>query len=117
MAPSPSRPSSAAAVRDHLIAALEADLVGPFGGPAEPVTSTEELELPPSRWYLTGFLVPQEGEPETTPEDDDQELAADGADDEERQDSGPCRKGAVVVRRRSGPAALRRVPLPKRVHG
>lgn len=50
-------------VRDALLQALEADLIGPFdsGG-------AEVLPLPPSRWYLTGFLVPQGG---AIPEDDD----------------------------------------------
>jgi hypothetical protein len=39
-------------VREHLVRALEHDLVGPF-------TPDELLPLPPSRWYLTGFLAPQ----------------------------------------------------------
>ena len=51
-------------VRARLLAALEADLVGPFalGVPgvdaAEAQRSDETLTLPPSRWYLTGFLAP-----------------------------------------------------------
>nr|WP_298724331.1 DISARM system helicase DrmA [uncultured Steroidobacter sp.] len=52
-------------VRTNLLAALEADLIGPFalGQPrvtAEQVhASTEVLPMPPSRWYFTGFLAPQ----------------------------------------------------------
>ena len=52
-------------VRSRLVAALEADLVGPFQAgipgatPADVAASTETLTLPPSRWYLTGFLAPQ----------------------------------------------------------
>ena len=52
-------------MRARLLAALEADLVGPFAAgvpvadPAEIAASDETLTLPPSRWYLTGFLVPQ----------------------------------------------------------
>ncbi|UJR84192.1 DISARM system helicase DrmA [Sandaracinus amylolyticus] len=52
-------------VRARLLAALEADLVGPFAAgipgidPDEAWSSTETLTLPPSRWYLTGFLAPQ----------------------------------------------------------
>ena len=52
-------------VRARLLAALEADLVGPFAAgipgavPAEVAASDETLTLPPSRWYLTGFLAPQ----------------------------------------------------------
>ena len=45
------------AVRAALVAALEADLVGPF----DPASGHEVLPLPPSRWYLTGFLAPQFG--------------------------------------------------------
>jgi hypothetical protein len=43
--------------RDHLIAALQADLVGPY----DPESGQEVLRLPPIRWYLTGFLVPEGG--------------------------------------------------------
>lgn len=46
--------TSSTAVRAHLLAALEADLVGPF----DPEVPNEVLELSPSRWYLTGFLAP-----------------------------------------------------------
>lgn len=52
-------------VRAGLLSALEADLVGPFSlgipgvTPDEALTSTEILEIPPSRWYFTGFLAPQ----------------------------------------------------------
>ena len=52
-------------VRARLLAALEADLVGPFAAgvpgadPAEVAASDETLTLPPSRWYLTGFLAPR----------------------------------------------------------
>ncbi len=51
-------------VRARLLLALEADLVGPFaiGVPgadrSEAHRSDETLTLPPSRWYLTGFLAP-----------------------------------------------------------
>ncbi len=39
------------AIRDALVAALEADMIGPMA-------RDEVLETRPSRWYLTGFLVP-----------------------------------------------------------
>ncbi len=46
-------------VREHLIAALHADLVGPFLPATEDGEEAEEvLKLSPSRWYLTGFLAP-----------------------------------------------------------
>jgi Helicase conserved C-terminal domain len=52
-------------VRSSLVAALEADLVGPFAlaipGTTEldALASTELLQMPPSRWYFTGFLAPR----------------------------------------------------------
>ncbi len=54
--PDPSADSSSStAVRDHLLRALEADLVGPF----EPEAPNETLPHRPTRWYLTGFLTPE----------------------------------------------------------
>lgn len=41
--------------RDHLLSALKADLIGPY----DPKAGDEVLALPPIRWYLTGFLVPE----------------------------------------------------------
>jgi hypothetical protein len=41
--------------RRHLLGALEADLIGPY----DPETGDEVLALPPLRWYLTGFLIPE----------------------------------------------------------
>ena len=46
---------TSADVRARLTHALRLDLVGP--APAEP-QATEALPFAPSRWYLTGFLVP-----------------------------------------------------------
>lgn len=45
-----------AAVRDWLIDEVRLDLVGP--GAADTSLQAESLPLPPSRWYLTGYLVP-----------------------------------------------------------
>jgi hypothetical protein len=47
---------SSAQVRAELAAVLPLDLVGPW--PGSPLES-ESLSQPPSRWYLTGFLVPR----------------------------------------------------------
>jgi len=66
--------------RTDLLAALRADLIGPF---AE--DTPEILPLPPSRWYLTGFLAP-EGARETNDPTDDEEL--DAGSDEGRDDAG-----------------------------
>ena len=49
-------------VREHLIAALHANLVGPFLPATEDGEEAEEvLKLSSSRWYLTGFLAPARG--------------------------------------------------------
>ncbi len=73
------------AIREHLIAALHADLVGPFLPPTEDGEEPEEiLPLPPSRWYLTGFLAPARGrELETSDGSDDEELPAGHDQDDE----------------------------------
>jgi hypothetical protein len=44
-------------IRAELIRSLALDLVGPAPGDAY---ANEALSMPPSRWYLTGFLVPYE---------------------------------------------------------
>jgi hypothetical protein len=82
---------SLTAPRSHLVRALEADLVGPFrrglrGANGEDgVDATEELELPPSRWYLTGFLAPEAGREE---EEDAAEELAVGDDETEEETEG-----------------------------
>ncbi|MBX3226795.1 MAG: DISARM system helicase DrmA [Labilithrix sp.] len=65
------------AVRTHLVHALEADLVGPF----DPAHPDELLPLAPSRWYVTGFLVPPAArEAEEEPEDDEMTAGPDEDD-------------------------------------
>src|SRR4051812_20064591 len=54
-------PRAPAEVRADLVTALALDLVGPT--PDHPY-ATEVLSMPPSRWYLTGFLVPYEAKEE-----------------------------------------------------
>ena len=46
-------------VRQRLVDALRLDLIGPEPGSD---LASEELPYSPSRWYLTGFLVPMEGD-------------------------------------------------------
>ena len=70
-------------VRDHLVGALYADLVGPFKGIDAHATSRELLRQKPSAWYLTGFLVPEEDRESA---DDDDALAA--GDDTSSEDAG-----------------------------
>jgi Helicase conserved C-terminal domain len=73
-------------VRRHLVDALVGDLVGPY-------SDDEILKLPPSRWYLTGFLVPRvarEAMAEAEAEDPtaDEEFGA-GSDEPEEEPSAP----------------------------
>ena len=50
--------ADSSAVRAHLVETLRRDLVGPrHGGDAD--LETEILPARPSRWYLTGYLVPR----------------------------------------------------------
>ncbi len=79
-------------VREHLIGALHADLVGPFLPPTEDGEEAEEiLRLPPSRWYLTGFLAPARGrELEASDGSDDEELPA--GPDEDKAPASNCRR-------------------------
>lgn len=80
--------------REHLVSALEADLIGPYeltkGGPD---SSEELLRLPPSRWYLTGFLAPMEAREVDEPTDDELAAGPDHDDpDGSSPDAGPKRQ-------------------------
>lgn len=67
--------------RPELVRAVTADLVGPYD-------ASEILRLPPSRWYLTGFLVPRSvREADSADPTDDDELAA-GNDETEEETAG-----------------------------
>jgi len=70
-------------VRNRLVEAMRLDLVGPANGSEH---EAEVLDTAPSRWYLTGFLVPLSGgEAQRVDEqgEDDFDLAgdSDGGDD------------------------------------
>ena len=87
--------SGSGAVRSHLIEALEADLVGPFRRASSEATSdaSELLRIAPSRWYLTGFLVPREqGEIDEPDDGDGDEGAGDDVDEEDGQKPDPTVK-------------------------
>jgi hypothetical protein len=84
-------------VRDTLVEALDIDLVGPRpGSPLE----REQLSRPPSRWYLTGFIVPagaafeQRMDDDATPNDLDNGVDADdqGAGDGGGETQTPTRR-------------------------
>src|SRR5690606_19612791 len=71
-----------AAPRRHLCRALEADLIGPYALDEAEAMEQELLTLPPSRYYLTGFLAP-DGERDPGDVGQDEELAAGSDEDEE----------------------------------
>src|SRR4051794_34187298 len=66
-------------VRSQLVGALQLDLIGPENGSE---LEAEVLPQAPSRWYLTGFLVPLEGSEaqrsDETGQDDFDAEAGDG---------------------------------------
>jgi len=82
---------TSAEVRDELVDALVLDLIGPI---ADPSRASERLDQSPSRWYLTGFLVPRDrpsrdlpGEAEEDVEDPEAE--EDVEDPEAEEDGDP----------------------------
>ncbi len=85
-------------VRSNLIDALRLDLVGPMGSSGTP---TETLPQAPSRWYLTGFLVPTEA--------DESQRVDPTSDDELDQAAEPA---GIDDDKTPEPAAARRSYLP-----
>ena len=57
--PLPAIALTSANVRSSLVRLLRRDLIGP--GPDDPDLARELLSERPSRWYLTGFIAPEEG--------------------------------------------------------
>lgn len=81
-------------VRSQLVDALRLDLVGPTGTLG---TANETLFQGPSRWYLTGFLVPTEAEEaqrvDPTSDDElDQAAEPAGVDDDETPEPAAARR-------------------------
>src|SRR5437764_1293233 len=83
-------------VRTELTRALKVDVVGPSDGLGD---ANEMLLQPPSRWYLTGFLVPRDAPSEQAvlPDSDDEmeEAGESGLDD----DAVPERSGSSKKQR------------------
>ncbi len=80
-----------AAVRDYLIDALRLDLIGPR--PSDEAIQCERLSHAPSRWYLTGFLVPSNAPLDQRAQDIEEEVdepvePAHGADDAREPERG-----------------------------
>jgi hypothetical protein len=75
-------------LRARLVRALEADVIGPF----DPETGEEVLRLPPSRWYLTGFLAPQGGREPVELQDPTAEEELGTEDDHDEESGGTDRE-------------------------
>src|SRR5947209_2452181 len=84
---------TAADVRNRLTHALRLDLIGPEAGELQ---ISEVLNIPPSRWYLTGFLVPwnapvaQKQDEEDTQGELDLANAGSGADEDDTAPEPPA---------------------------
>ncbi|MFO0675877.1 MAG: DISARM system helicase DrmA [Polyangiaceae bacterium] len=102
-----SEPTSTAHVREHLIGALEADLIGPFLHRADPKNAPPEiLKLPPRRWYLTGFLAPAEGRETEDPTSEEEAEAGDDETEEEAAAAEPSAKQPKVFPASMGMSVL-----------
>jgi len=71
--------------RASIVSALAADLVGPF----DPAAPDERLGIPPSRWYLTGFLAPHTARDPKDPTADDEISGTDDEDDNQSPNAEP----------------------------
>src|SRR5207244_2652133 len=88
-------------VRSELVNALRLDLVGPGETLGDPV---EVLPQAPSRWYLTGFLVPLDA-------DASQKSDADSAEEVDAADDAGGSDDAIAPE----PAAARQRFLPSSI--
>ena len=82
-------------VRDYLSNALRLDLIGPR--PQDTELRKERLPQAPSRWYLTGFLVPADASVEQRAQDNEEELDEPnepyhGSDDSATPDRGSSKR-------------------------
>lgn len=85
-------------VRTDLVRALRLDLVGPDVAhfPPDAAYERERLPMRPSRWYLTGFLVPRDApEEQRSDETGQEELDLAGDADSQGDDDAPPEKGAA----------------------
>ncbi len=82
-------------VRQKLVEALQLDLVGPGDGLGSP---EEVLPQAPSRWYLTGFIVPIEAEASQKADADGTEEVGEASDAGGADDSAPPEPAAARQR-------------------
>jgi hypothetical protein len=84
--------ATSAEIRQRLATELRLDLIGPSH--RDTALVNEILPDPPSRWYLTGFLVPVDAPARQRSRDPQEEMDTaeeGGADDDETPDRGPAR--------------------------
>ncbi|MDD9934428.1 MAG: hypothetical protein OXT09_12540, partial [Myxococcales bacterium] len=86
--PAQDKPTTPRGIRGHLLGALEADLIGPFRL-SEGHDAEEVLKLSRSRWYLTGFLAPEQGRELKDPESAAELSAPDTAGGEDSDPGDP----------------------------
>ena len=87
--------SDSLSVRDYLTNALRLDLIGPR--PKNTELRNERLAQAPSRWYLTGFLVPTDSSVEQRAQDNEEEFDEPsepyhGSDDSTTPDRGSSKR-------------------------
>ncbi len=85
-------------VRERLVETLRLDLVGPDN---EHAFATELLPESPTRWYLTGFLVPTDAPveqkfDETSAEEIDSPAEAEGLDDSDTPDRSAANRRSLL---------------------
>lgn len=106
--------TSRVSARAFLVNALYADLIGPEAGAAAHATSTELLETRPSRWYLTGFIVPEDQRHDDTEDEEDNAL---GQGDDVPSDEGETSEPEPAQRRLYPASVGMSVLLPKASDG
>jgi helicase-like protein len=90
----PTTSATSASVRSELVEALRLDLVGPSN---DHPFANELLRESPTRWYLTGFLVPSDAPveqrtDETASDEIDSAGEGDGSDDADSPDQAAARR-------------------------
>ena len=93
----PDAPTTSVEVRQNLVETLRLDLIGPDNGHA---FANELLPESPTRWYLTGFLVPTNAPiaqrfDETSTEQIDSPAEPDGLDDSQAPDRAAARRSLL----------------------
>lgn len=84
--------STSSTVRAEIVEALKLDLIGPDNNHA---FAHELLSDPPSRWYMTGFLVPTDAPIEHRRDETSDEEIDSGDDSEATDDATPPDRGAA----------------------